>query len=299
MASVKKILNLSKLLLGWPLSIVAIALIVKYVADNSNNVLAWADKTNPSFLLVSIVFFLIYFLMRAFAWGLMMEMMGYKLKFKENTYAWQFSEIKRYVPGNVWSFLSRATLFERLGVPKKTSGKGILIEIEYLVLSNMIISLLALNLISLYLKQAGSMVYFAFASFTIVVFTFVIFGHNLNKKLSRVLPNFGFARNLMILIVYLVTYLFLSLGMYFAVKSILNLYNFLTIVGFFSFSFLLGYVSLITPSGLGVREGAITYGLSAVITAPVAGFVAIFSRIILVFSELLFTFLVFAWSKKK
>lgn len=298
MISAKKLLNLVKLFLGWPLGIIAVVFLIKYLIANSNLVLSRINQVNLAVLGLSVLFFLVYYFMRAFAWGLMMEMMGHEVGFKNNVYAWQFSEIKRYVPGNVWSFLSRATLFEKLGVPKKVSGKGILMEIEFLVVSNMIISLLAINVIYLYLKQANLLIY-GFISITLLLALFILLGHRISKKISRFLPDFGLGRNLLLLVVYLVTYLFLSLGMYFAVSSILKVYNFSNIIGFFSFAFLLGYVSLITPSGLGVREGAITFGLSVVLTAPIAGFAAIFSRIVLVFSELLFTSAIFIWHKSK
>ncbi|MBU2632403.1 DUF2079 domain-containing protein, partial [Patescibacteria group bacterium] len=60
------------------------------------------------------------------------------------------------------------------------------------------------------------------------------------------------------------------------------------LVGFFVFSLLMGYLSLITPMGLGVREGVLTFGLSKLIPLSMAGFLSIYTRFALMLSELLF-----------
>jgi hypothetical protein len=64
---------------------------------------------------------------------------------------------------------------------------------------------------------------------------------------------------------------------------------------FFTFALLAGYLSFITPMGLGVREGIITLGLSNITSVAISGFLSIFSRIILIISELTFILIVFGF----
>jgi hypothetical protein len=64
---------------------------------------------------------------------------------------------------------------------------------------------------------------------------------------------------------------------------------------FFTFALLAGYLSFVTPMGLGVREGIITLGLSKLTSIANSGFLSIFSRIILIISELTFIVIVFAF----
>jgi hypothetical protein len=64
---------------------------------------------------------------------------------------------------------------------------------------------------------------------------------------------------------------------------------------FFTFALLAGYLSFITPMGLGVREGIITLGLSKLTSISTSGFLSIFSRIILIMSELTFILIVFTF----
>jgi hypothetical protein len=60
----------------------------------------------------------------------------------KTAYLWEFSEFKRYVPGNIWSFLSRVSLFENAGIDKKTTGMALLDEIQLIIISSGLISLL-------------------------------------------------------------------------------------------------------------------------------------------------------------
>lgn len=300
MASVKKLLNLLKLFLGWPLALIAIIFILRYLLVNSGSVLPRLSHINPTLLFISTITFLIYYFLRALGWGLMMSMMGYKIKLRKSFYAWQFSEIKRYVPGNIWSFLSRASLFEELGVPKKQSAKAILYEVEFLVCSNLILSLLSVGIISKYFGNNTSKLLLILGTSGIMIVFLLIFGYKISKSIATILPNFGISRNLLILVYYAITFFFLALGVYLATASILGFNTSgIFLIGFFAFSFLIGYLSIITPSGLGVREGIITFGLTSFFTTPIAGLIAIFSRIVLVTSELLFALVIFVWYKFK
>ncbi|HYM65310.1 MAG TPA: hypothetical protein VES68_02395, partial [Candidatus Sulfotelmatobacter sp.] len=99
-----------KYLIGWPLSAVSILFIVKLVSDNTNS-LSNLKNINFPLLLIGILFFLLYFSLRSILWSKIIKPKGNKLNFIKTAYYWEMSEIKRYTPGNIWSFLSRADLF--------------------------------------------------------------------------------------------------------------------------------------------------------------------------------------------
>ncbi len=99
----------------------------------------------------------------------------------------------------------------------------------------------------------------------------------------------------------LLSFVLFGLGYYFALSSVVFLdpHHLLLFIGYFVLSLLLGYLSFITPSGLGVREGIITLGLAKFIPLALAGFAALFGRIVLVLSEVLFVLLMYLVSKKQ
>jgi len=49
-------------------------------------------------------------------------------------------------------------------------------------------------------------------------------------------------------------------------------------------------LSILTPSGFGVREGALVFALSKIMSASVAGFVSLFGRFILILAEVMYVF---------
>jgi len=228
----------------------------------------------------------------------MLDKKGHRLDILETGYAWEFSELKRFVPGNIWSFLSRASLFQDLKVDKKTSSLLMLYEIELVIVSCAILSLLA---IPVALEYLGVSLNFQFRaiSYSIVALGagLWISGNGLlkRKRFSSIFPDFDLIENAFLLFIYTAAFFSFGAGTFFASSSVfpLNPHEFLKYVGFFSFALLTGYLSIITPSGLGVREAVITFGLSKSLPIGNAGLIAIFSRIILMASEVIFAALIF------
>jgi uncharacterized membrane protein len=125
-----------------------------------------------------------------------------------------------------------------------------------------------------------------------------------NKKktyFTAILPQFSPLVNGVQLLLSLFSFFIFGLGSYFTALSIayLNPQHVVGFISFFIFSFFVGYISLITPMGLGVREGVITAGLSKLMTSTTAGVVAIFIRIIFIISELLAIGGAYIWFKSK
>ena len=118
-------------------------------------------------------------------------------------------------------------------------------------------------------------------------------------KLKKILPVMSAKDNLLFFGIYVISCFFFGAGTFFAAHSIvpLDFSKFFEYIGFFSFSLLVGYLSFLTPSGLGVREAVVTFGLSKSVLIPQVALISIFSRIILILSELLFLVFAFLWKK--
>ncbi len=295
-----KFVSWGKFLIGWPLSIIAIIYITRFLIKSGGEAILNISNINISFLLIGFIFFFFWFYLRAFAWQLFLKKEGYKLSLRETIYRWEFSELKRFVPGNVWSFLGRVSLFEDMGVPKKAIAKGLLYEIELVISASLFLSILSVPLITSYLNLNIPYISLIF-SVLIIVFTLVfLFSENLPLgKLKTFFPILKPTDNLIFFTIYVASCFFFGAGTFFAAHSLISLdfSKFLEYVGFFSFSLLVGYLSFLTPSGLGVREAVITFGLSKSILIPQGALIAIFSRVILIVSELIFLLFAFLWKK--
>lgn len=97
------------------------------------------------------------------------------------------------------------------------------------------------------------------------------------------------------------SYLFFGLGFYFSIISFIHIpasYFLMTVSGLV-LAYLLGYLSLITPSGLGVREVVAAIILSTIANTSVVSFAVLFSRIFQTLIELIFVGIAFLLYKQK
>ena len=123
--------------------------------------------------------------------------------------------------------------------------------------------------------------------------------HSSRLYANFLLPGFSLSSKARIILISVITYFIFGIGNFFVFLSIYHIGfdQFLSLSSFFTFSLLAGYLSFITPMGLGVREGVVTLGLSKIMTLSNAATISIFTRIVLIFSELAFLLIVFVWRK--
>lgn len=297
-----KLLDLTKFLIGWPISIVSIIFLLKFLPA-SIDIFSRLKTINWPVILLSVFFFQLYFTLRGFLWQKILRLKGYELSLKNTLFIWEFSELKRYAPGNIWSLIGRVFLFGKLGVKNKDIVSSLIIESEIIIVSAIIVSLLSLNFLFTVLPLppfrywifAQSLI---FAATVAIVFLFV-FNKNFFKK--NLLPDLKSSQILNLLFISSLSLLSFGVGTYFAGAALffLDPHNFMPLVGLYVFALLLGYLSIITPMGLGVREGVITAVLSKTINLSSAALISIFVRIVFVISELIFLSLAWVFYKTK
>ncbi|HXS15388.1 MAG TPA: DUF2079 domain-containing protein, partial [Candidatus Saccharimonadales bacterium] len=299
-----KVLTILKIIIGWPLSLVALLFIGKLVWAHGNDL---SHLLHPQLVLlaISIIFFLIYFSLRAYFWHKLLEAKGHIVPLQETPFLWSLSELQRYIPGNIWAFLGRTNLFSQKGIQKKTILYSLIHEAQFLVIGGLIVSLLSTKIIlHSFLPHIPFWPTFITAVIVVAMGVYVFtnsYQFLKNKKISAFLPQLPFNINLMLLLYMALALLFYGIGNFFAVATWFSLIhaNLYITSAFFVFSFLVGYLSFITPMGLGVREAVTTAGLTQYMTLANAGIASIASRLVLIVSELLFVGLAFLFSRIK
>ncbi len=300
------LLSVLKFLIGWPLSAVAFIFVFKLISSNASSTFKDIKDINFIFLSISFVLFIVYFFLRSYLWKLLLGSKGSLFSFKENTLHWSLSELKRYVPGNIWSFVSRAALFERENLSKKEVFLYIAHESIIICLATLLLSLFFLR--DYPVSQTVKYLILIFSLFSIFIF---LFGNLLSKKLSFIpflgklfrlfVPANNPYINLQILLVGLLTFVVFGIATYFSIVSILylDLRSILILISLFNFSFFIGYVSLITPMGLGIREGTMALALTNFIGSSTAAIASLFTRIIFIIAELIAIGLIVLWNKTR
>lgn len=296
--------SLLKFFIGWPLSLLALFFIGKTITAQIPTIIHNFHSLHIFLLMYGIVCFIIFYFLRSYIWYRVLRQYGYSLIFKESSYLWAMSELKRYIPGNIWSFLGRTVLFQQRGVNKKDIAKGLIIEAELFVLGSGIVSLLSLPFFFSHSYQ-GYEIFITFLAIIILLsycFNTILikyFSTKLQTVLKFILPSFSFTENFFLIGISILALFFFGLGNYFVISSVfyLNPKFFSQLIGVFDLAFVVGYLSIITPAGFGVREGIVLLSLTKLVSAGLAAFGALFSRLILLIAEVFFIFLSHLWYK--
>lgn len=301
-----KILSLAKFFLGWPISFVALFFIYNTFAAHSD-ALFTINHANLFILSLSVICFLLYFLLRSIFWQKLLSYKGHIYPLKQSAYLWSIAELQRFVPGNIWSFVGRTHHFSQKGEEKKILLGSLTQEIVFLLTSCLILSLLCLNFLVYGLLPRNSFDHLLpLAGISVVVLEVMgmlwLFKHGVkNVRLSKFFPQLSFTQNGVLLFVMTLSFFFFGLGTYFSIYSFtsLYLYHIVPLIGFFTFAYVVGYLSLITPMGLGAREGVMILGLSKYLLVPQAVIAAFFARLMTIISELFFLGASYLWYKTK
>src|SRR3989344_6214213 len=283
--------TLVKFLLGFPLTAVAFYFIISYISKNWNQVISQVESFNFAAFVSGIFFLTLFFLLRSIAWNRLLEQEGFRLSPAKSIYLLSISEIRRYIPGSVLGFLSRVNNFNLNNIPAKMVVKLILYESVIFLLTSSIISIPGALYLAGKIKLDAS--HYLFALFLGVLLFLVLLAIYFSSKKYREkandiikhLPKFG-----TIFLLMCVAWIFFGLGTYLVGASInyLDPRRIVELVSFFVLSWVIGYLVVIAPLGLGVREGVITYGLSSYMPISVAAAISLLSRLAMVLSEVIF-----------
>jgi uncharacterized membrane protein/pimeloyl-ACP methyl ester carboxylesterase/uncharacterized membrane protein YbhN (UPF0104 family) len=299
--------SILKFIIGWPIALISLFFILKTINPNLGLIGSYLTNANLPVLFLGLVCFLIYFFLRAYSWQLILKAKKFNIPFKDVLYFWELSEFKRYIPGNIISFVSRGVSFTEKGVPKNEIIHSLIVEVELIILSCLIVSLFSMQfLINPLPIGYKNLIYILIFIFIILISAAFIFSawiklKTKNRFISYLCCNFTSGNAFNILAYSVTSFLFFGLGSFFIGYAFfyLDLTKIFVLSGFFTFSLLIGYLSFITPMGLGIREGVITFGLSILVSASIAGLVAVFSRVFLILSEIIFILLTFLIYKVK
>src|SRR3989344_3700934 len=126
-------LSFIKFFIGWPLSLLAFFYIYQLLRPEISNISQHLTRVNLPLLGISVLCFMLYYLLRAYAWQCIVKALGHDIPLHQTFFLYTYSELKRYIPGNIWSFLSRTVLYTKRGVEKKSIVNALLIEAELVV----------------------------------------------------------------------------------------------------------------------------------------------------------------------
>lgn len=234
-----------------------------------------------------------------YAWKLIMLGLGYPLSLKFVVSGYTLSLLPRYIPGSIWGYLSRNEwLFHFQGISYGSSNISSVLEMSAVIFSALLIistyfaSITFIGKLAIVLAMIG-LIFLVYLRLDV---------RSLNRKIERLLYLFkSYQINLTTFRLFFISTLFMFLSwICFGISLLLIIHSLKSLeVSFvnniwgvtvvFATAWLIGFLIPFLPSGMGVREWAISYQLSYVFLIPTgyAIFASVANRVVLFFSELL------------
>lgn len=301
--SILKKIGKRVLQIGLPLLI--LVLFAYSVERNWHQLTAYKFEWNPWFLVLAFLGFLLQELSYGLIWRKVLMQLGARLDLRAALRIYLASEFVRYIPGNVWHVLTRILWVGKYGVSRPVAFASMTVEL----ITKLAAGVLIFGLSLLFWSDIGAIQTLLHGTpIVIALGVALIFGllvglhpRVLNSALNfslRVLKRdpvvltLRYGDILLITAYWLVSWSIAGSAFYLLLLSLSPAVPAIAwplCIGIYAIAWDIGFVSFITPSGLGFREGAIV-GLFALsmpfVTATIAGILAIFSRLVSTIAEL-------------
>lgn len=235
-------------------------------------------------------------------WKVLLKGLGERISLYNSVSVLAVSQVGKYIPGKLWFTVGRMYLAKKHGISEAKTAVSTAMELALSLLAAVILFGLAVALI-----PRGTVPARVYLAFLLVPFCiFAVYPPILSRVTGFILkrlhqPVFEvrmtFLRLLVVLGLFVLMWVIQGTGCYLLIRSFypLDISRLPMVAGAFALSWILGFIVLISPAGLGVREGIFTFALRLVMPEPVAIIAALLSRIWITVTEgllaLVFTFL--------
>ena len=259
------------------------------------------EGVNLWILGIAVLVFSLHSIWNALTWNFLIRSAGHETVTQEQMSVYLRSYIMRYSPGNIVGIFSRGVLNQPHGVPMFKSIWGWFLEnILYLGIG------ILLGLFALRFLELNSYLFYGVLAVTILIGGFVLLKNDLlenifEKYIHPRLPkkykgefaslSLDLRSRLTIGTRYLIAWVIYSVSFLLVVVSagVNPLDSILMYAAINAIAYSIGYLALITPSGIGIREGVMIFLLGAVVglSSEQSVIIAVLARIVFILGELL------------
>jgi uncharacterized membrane protein YbhN (UPF0104 family) len=293
----------SKIIIKHAISIIVIFSIfyffIKTLKINWTSIQSYDFNINSGYILFSFISIVINYLLFTYGWFVTLNSLSLnnKISYPQSLAVVNTSNLTKYIPGKVWSFALQMYWLSQVHFTKTT--------IVYVNVTNLIIAVitsLLLGFIYLVVSVSVLPITLSILCFLIILgidilyiqFNSLVFNRVIavvNKIFHREIKYINTPKKLLLHLhmVHLIAALFfgisaylVSIGIGFDVASG-GMYS---IMSSMILADLIGYLAIIIPGGLGIREGVMYFMLKGVSTGPLALILPIATRIVSMFVDI-------------
>ncbi len=285
--------SLVREVLRWTLAAAIIFFLVQRLVHDWPSVRDSFDHLAWSWLVLGSVPGLGYFFFRIIAWQRALESVGVRARYWPVGKVWMNGEIIRYIPGNVWSVVGRVAMAPKLGIERVVVFSSMVLETFALIVTAAGLSaLMLIGYPDFLFPGRGALLVIAallcvLMSFRSISHWFVTMVYRIVRKKDRVPATGGLGRSFIWMSLAWLVFATFQVCTVKALGLPLNdSTDAVVLAGVFLLSWLVGYLSFITPSGLGVREAVLAFLLAPFMGTGEAILLAVVSRVAMIVIEL-------------
>lgn len=303
MSTLKKV---GKPILQIGLPLVILVLFVREVEQNWNSLTSHTFQWNPWWLALASLGFILQELSFGLIWQRVLARLGFRLDLRTSLRIYLASEFVRYIPGNVWHVLTRILWVGKYGVPRPIAFASMTIEL----ITKLIAGALVFAVSLLFWQELGSMDAGSLLRGTllvtlgmIIILALLIILHprvlsallNFALRLLKRKPvvlTLRYSDILLVTLAWCGSWLVAGSAFYLLLLALWPSTPLIALpicIGIYALVWDIGFVSFITPSGLGVREAAVVVLFAIALPLPtgLAAIIAVLSRLVSTLIELL------------
>jgi glycosyltransferase 2 family protein len=298
-----------RLALQVGLAVVVFGFLVLTVIDQWSEIQNEGVHFHVLWLIPALIILVLYYVLAAFGWDLVLRSLGYRIGFGRAQVAWGQPLLARYVPGSILYVLGRVLLTERAGVPRRISLASIVYEQAISATSAIVV---AAYFIIKHPDLQGYPERWAVLLLIPVALAILhpkVFGPLSTKALRAFgrdpLPVVMSLRDVIGMIVYYaLVWLAVAFGIYAVARSVTFIpYSDILLVGSAqAIGYFAALVTLVAPAGLGVRDAAFAWAVKAALPGrsfAVGSLISIAVRGVMTVAELIYVALVTAVGRRK
>ncbi|MBI2984491.1 MAG: flippase-like domain-containing protein [Candidatus Kerfeldbacteria bacterium] len=280
-------------LFGWGLAVLALWFVFRWLRGVDPLVWQQFQSLEVTSVLISFVLFQGWFVLRYLGWEFISRRYGLDSQRASNLRMWTLSELMRYIPGNVWSFAARYRGAKERGTGRRGAAVSLVVEASNLVAGAALVA-------AVFWRPEWWLLWLLAAGVFVTIWPWLVRRLASWRKWEFPKP-LSYRDSVVLLGVYLAVWLLYGLAQAIIILSIpgLSTPGLTFLLGINVTAWLIGYVSVITPMGLGVREVAFVTLLKNTIAPGVGSMLAVLTRVWLVVCELAFLGLVTIFTSRR
>lgn len=271
--------------------VLLLVLAILYVQSQWSQIDPELIARNWPLLLISLGLFMVgHFLLPLGSW-LILRWAQHPLNLLAVWRTFYLSQIAKYLPGSIWSLPGRAFLYQQSKIPALQSGAFVLMEVFYMCCGALIVGLLSLPLI-LPLLNSPTVIASVLAVGVLGLVLLLVLLKQIKSRWGRlwqIMSHFSLTRTMILIAVYALNWLLLGAAfalLCFTFIPDLGWGGALQMIGLHSLGWLIGFLVIFTPGGIGVRDAILAFGVVGYVAAPLPIMISLLARIAWTIAEI-------------